>query len=346
MIHGHDIADALSTVLPAGDNYDPDGQGRATQLPGTMRELVEGRFRQDMPYEGEVGAWRSHLHLMNVDGSERMPAAVVRIKDLPVQAHEHPRRRRFVRPLGPQLVEDFRWAYPLLSAFWAWAKNKRIARQIDVDHPLSVQVEGCCHGWPIWNRFEAELGKRGMSSEDIFPQNNWHYDGELAEYDRAYMPLYFEDSEEADVPLLELLTEIAACVHRRKQKFDRCLPEVAYSIMAEERGESGRCMVDHASAVLGLVLAQKKFTVLPELWAVAIEGLKNYQGNWLTISDWEQALVNIRSKNRRDIDNLFCCCRDVADMRKTVDPLVKSVLEDPPVFWRSFVEKMNVLKTT
>ncbi len=329
MIIGRDIAQALVRLVPNGSSYDPDSQARAGKLPNTMRELVEGKFDIQPDSPGPEFTWGEMPKT-----KQRMPGRLISVQDIPVLSKNFPRRKRLVRPSGPPKVEDYQCFFPLLSAFWAWAKKKHIASQIDIDHPLSCDFKG--RGWPILNRFADELNARGMYMEDIFPQNDWGCCGEEEPFDHAYLPLYCTNYDDSDVPLLELLERLhstmrSECCYR----FDT-LPEAAYEFTDD------KTQVDQAATVLlNIVGNRRRFALLPDIWANALEGLKEYRGGCLTFTEYEEVSIEILPGNHMSIQFLFECCQSVADVRKVIDPLVQKVMEDTAAFWQSFVETLN-----
>lgn len=252
-----------------------------------------------------------------------------------------PRENKGVRHFGKPVSFGRKAACPhrapqycnpgFFKVFHEWLVEKRIVRGLYIDHDLTYPLP-----WPILERFEEELSKRGhMSMDDIFgewvPYENWQDITQMP----AYMPLYDLNCDDETVPLIEFLES------RHEAKF----PEAAYEVYRDsgaETQEQSDMRCDVACRVFKAVCDEKRWRLLPGNWKKAMKFLSTYEpilGFW----DYESCRVDIEENG---IDHLFECCREVNAMHAAVDPLVIECGMRPNEFWNNIVTHMWKVAST
>jgi len=316
MISGETIGSALGAFVEEGPVYNPDELGSGG-LPQTMRQLLEGDFTK---YDDEQITSRSALRVKAGENRKNTAGTPVHPVDLD----------RIKRPVGPVAGEDFRSAYPLLSAFWEWlAKHKRQA-EVNIDHPLVNQT------WPLFDLFEQEVKKQtGFYTCDLFPgiEGVWGT-GTCDEvcWDDAYVPLWDGSWEPYTVPLFELFEQILYILRDKPPYWESMLPEAAFFATNKPQASA-------ASGILANVLKAGRFRLLPSPWPKAIKALAKYEGNYVHFEDMEQCRFNISDYG--SLDFVFTVGRDVHDMREGTYQLVDQVRNNSERFWKTLVEQLN-----
>jgi hypothetical protein len=307
MIAGMQIAEAISKFIGRG-SYDPLTYDNG-KLPLTMRQLIKGDFDKS---EDEGNEDENNENKKDLKDHINSGIAFRYCGRIPIK----PRQFKITRAPAPKALPevDARTFYPLLSSFYEWLKKHKQTKGIDIDHTFDQQ------GWPLWMRFEREVIKQtGLSYTKFFPQEEWEME-EPVDWSIAFMPLYDWNSDENQVPLLEFLRDIKSVPNFR-------FPEDVYKVRDIKK-------IKIADKVFHSIIMKGTYSLLPEVWADAIQAVLKFDGD-IAYYDYYESAFNFNTVD--DIDVFFRMGKKVADMVKGTEALIDSCCENSEKFWDDFI---------